>query len=731
MKNRIGVYICHCGGNISDYVEVGQVREAIKDDPGVVLAKDMMFTCSDSTQSEMIEDIKENNLDAIVVASCSPKLHLYTFRDVARRAGLNPYNYVQVNLREHCSWAHSDKPKEATEKGVGLVRAGIARVRQSEALDKIRISALNAVLVVGAGISGMRAAIELADMGTDVYLVEKDFFVGGRPAQMQELFQTNEKGKEIVAKLYNEIKERPNIKLFTGAELESLTGNIGNFQGKVRVKPRYIKPDADKERIKEATEKLPEEVPDAFNLGLTRRKTIYKNYEGALPDIPVVDKAHLNSDNGLVEEFKDVVDLEQKEEVLDLKMGAVMLSTGFDHYEPAEGEYGYKKVDNVITLPQFKRIIELNGNNQLTYNGKEIRNIVYIYCVGNRQVEGENKYCSRHCCSSAIHTSVSTRDKFENIKGYHLYRDIRTYGKQELMYEDARTRGDLFLRFSPEEPPVVEEEQGEVLVRVKDQLSQGEEIEVKPDLVVLVTGMVPRNDAEKIGGIVKAPIGRDKFFNEVHPKLRPVETVIDGIFIAGSCQGPKNIMESMNSSLAASAKAYSLVSGGEIELEPIVATVNKDTCEWCGKCLEVCDYDAISKVEYDGKSVAEVNQALCKGGGMCLPVCPEDAIDLVGYTDDEIESMIDGLSQEVELESKAEKSEEERAETRMKDMPDIWHRIIKTLDGEQKTISQIAEELDVPKPVVTYNLMTLVKYGYIHPGGMDDMEEYYTYEVTQ
>ena len=728
MKNKIGVYICHCGGNISDYVSVDLVKEAVKDESGVVVVKTLMFTCSDSAQKEISEDIKSENLDAIVVASCSPKLHLYTFRNVAERSGLNPYNYVQCNLREQCSWAHSDKPDDATEKAIRLLRAAIGKVRYSEAIMTIKISALNSVLIIGAGVSGMRAAIELADMGTDVYLIEKDYFIGGRPPQMEELFQTDEKGKKIVEKLYNEIKKREKIKIFTGTELESLSGSVGNFEAKVKVNPRYIIPGCDKDKLKEAMDKCTDEVPDEFNFGLTKRKAIYKNYEAALPDAPVVDKNLFNPSNEFLKTYKDCIDLEQKTEILDLEIGAVLLCTGFDSYEPKEDEYGYKKINNVITLQQFKRIIDLNNINTLVYEGKDIKNIAFIYCVGSRQVNGENKYCSRFCCTAAIHTSLIIKKKFPNIRSFHLFRDIRTYGKQEILYDEARKQGDIFLKFEGTEPPIVEKVGENTIVKIKDILSKGEEIEIDVDLVVLVTGMVPRKDSDKIANIVKAPVGLDKFFNEVHPKLRPVETVIDGIYIAGTCQGPKNITESIKSSLSASAKAHSLLRKGEIELEPIIAKIDADTCELCDKCFEVCDYDAIIKTEYKGKMVATVNEAVCKGGGMCLPVCPEDAINLAGFTNQEMESMIDAIIKEVTIEKKEEKEVSEESESKMKELPEIWTNILKTIEKEQKNIPQIAKELNLPQPVITYNLMTLVKYGYIKPGEMDDKDEYYFYE---
>lgn len=653
MKEKIGVYICHCGGNISDYVDVEKVRDVVEKEEGVVLSKTTMFACADSAQKEIVNDIKENNLDAIVVASCSPKLHLSTFRNVAERAGLNPYNYVQANIREQCSWAHTDKPKEATEKAIRIVRACVGRVRYSEALEPFTIPAANIALIIGAGVAGMRSAISLADMGTHVYLIEKSHFIGGRVAQMGELFSTDEKGEEIISDLYDEIKKRDKIQLFTGAELVSVSGSVGDYKAQINIRPRYIVPDCDMNKLKEAIAECKTEIPDEFNFGLTQKKVIYKAYENCRPEIPAIEKDRFNPDQKFLEKYKDCIDLEQKTETLNVNTGTVILSTGFDPYEPEDGEYGYKKAENVITLQQLKRLIELS-NGKLEYNNREIKNIVYVYCVGSRQKEGENKYCSRYCCTAAIHAALLCRKKFDSVRGFHLYRDIRTYGKHELLFDEVSRQGDIFFRFNEDESPVVETANGKLQVKFRDILTNNEEVAIEPDLVVLVTGMIPRKDSGTVAGILKTPVGSDKFFNEVHPKLRPVETVIDGMYICGTCQGPKNITESITSSLSAAAKSNSLINKGEIELEPTIIRIDPEACEWCDKCAEICPFDSIIKTEYspDGqkgniKTIALVNESTCKGCGMCAPVCPTDAIDIIGYTNNEIESMIDGLIKEV------------------------------------------------------------------------------------
>ncbi len=642
MKKKIGVYICHCGGNISDYVDVEKVRKEIENEDGIYLAKTTMFACADSNQKEMVNDIKSNDLDGVVVASCSPKLHLVTFRAVTERAGLNKYNYVHANIREQASWAHSDDKVGATEKAIHLVKAAIAKVRFAESLEPINIPSEKAVAVIGGGVAGMRAAIELSNMDCPVYLIEREPYTGGRIAQWDVLFTSNETGKDLGTRLYKTIRERENITIFTNAEVIHSSGSIGDFHLKVKIKPRYIRENCNQENLKKAIEACPVAVPDAFNFNITTRKAIYNNYPGENPQLPVIDIENCTR-CGECEKVCKSVDFTQQEETVNIHVGSVLMATGFDPYTPEEGEFGYELFDNVVTLPQFKRIVAFSDK-KLIYKGKEIKNIAYIYCVGSRQPEGENKYCSRYCCTSTIHAAIHAKKKFGDIQNYHFNRGIRTYGKQEVLYSESSKMGDIYLQSYEDALPVVSREGNKTIVRINDVLTNNKEIEVEADLVVLVTGMVPRAD-NSVGNLFKLPRGRDKFFNEIHMKLRPVETVIDGITIAGTCQGPKNVMESVNSALSAAAKSYSYISKGQLDLEPIVAQIDKDKCNWCNACSEACPYDAIRMVKVDGKEIASINNSVCKGCGMCLPVCPTDAIDLIAYSNSEIESMIDALAQ--------------------------------------------------------------------------------------
>lgn len=640
MKKKIGVYVCHCGGNISDYVDVEKVRQSVENEDGVFLAKTTMFACSDSNQRDMVDDIKNNELDGVIVASCSPKLHLTTFRNVCERACLNKYNYVHANIREQASWAHSDDKVGATEKAIHLVKAAIAKDRYAESLEPNKIVAQKAVAIIGGGIAGMKAAIALSNMDCPVHIIERDHFIGGRVAQWGELFTSNETGKALVSKLYNDLIKRENVMFYTGAEVVSNAGSIGDFKLKVKLTPRYVGAKVDSESLQQAINVCPVSVTDDFNFGLTKRKAIYQNYPEAVPPMLVID--HKNCIRcGKCEKVCRAIDFTQKEELVDLNVGSVLMASGFDSYTPEKGEFGYQEIDNVVTLPQFIRMIELSEK-RLEYNGKEIKNIAYIYCVGSRQEEG-NTYCSRFCCTSTIHTALLAKKKFGTIYNYHFTRGVRTYGKQEALYAASSKQGDIFLQSFEEEPPVVIKEGNKTIVKINDVLTAGKEMTVEADLVVLVTGMVPRED-NSVGTLFKLPKGRDKFFNEIHMKLRPVETVIDGVTICGTCQGPKNVMESVNSALSAATKSFSYVSKGILETEPIVAEIDSSLCTWCGDCAKACPFDAISMTAADGKTIASINNSVCKGCGMCLPVCKTDAIDLIAFSNNEIESMIDALA---------------------------------------------------------------------------------------
>ena len=565
---RIGVYICYCGGNISDYVDCEQVREAIKDEKDVVVARTAMFTCSDATQQEIVDDIQQEKLDALVVASCSPTLHRFTFRGVAKRAELNAYQYVQVNLREQCSWAHTDNVKYATEKAIFMVKAGIAKARYTEPLEQIRIDTVAKVLVIGGGISGLRSALALSDLGLSVFLVEKAGSLGGWVGRFGRMYPHDRPGEEIIRSLIDRVKQRKNITVYTEAELSEKKGCVGNFDVKLKV---------------------------------------------------------------------------SGEKDISLNVGSIVICTGFESYQPKDGEFAYG-TEGVLTLPEFKELLD-NCNGRLDYEDRPVKSVAYVYCVGSREKESKedaHTYCSRYCCNAAVHASLLAYDISPYVHQFHLFRDLRTYGKYELLYEEARKKGALFLKFNDEEPPQIAKDNGSFTIKVKDVLTAGEELELEVDLVVLVTGMVPRKNNALVE-ILKLPVGLDGFFKEIHPKLRPVETVIDGVLIAGACQAPKNSSESVASTLAAAAKSASLLMKGYVELEPLIATFTTDKAPWNQECADACPYSAIEKREIRDQELAEINKALCKGCGGCVPLCPEHAIEVRGYTDEQIKAMIDAM----------------------------------------------------------------------------------------
>ncbi len=570
-ERRIGVYVCHCGGNISDYVDIDQVVAAAQEEAGVVVARQMMFACSDSGQGDMERDIEEQQLDGLVVASCSPKLHVVTFRGVAKRAGLNPYEYTQVNVREQASWIHSDDAQGTTDKAIHLVKAGIARTRLTEPLEPIVVETTQRTLVVGGGVAGLRAAIGLADIGLGVFLVEREAVLGGWVGTFGAMYPTGKNGRELIAELIEAVRARPSIRVFTQAEMVSKAGSFGNYDVGIRV-------------------------------------------GGSNP------------------------------ESLDVQVGSIVVTTGVDTYAPDVGEYGYG-IDGVLTLPEFKRLIDA-ANGPLVHDGRPVRSVAYIYCVGSRQPAGEpgvNEYCSRYCCSATVAASVQLASQDAKVHQYHLYRDMRTYGKFETMYTESRKLGSVYLKFADDAPPTVAKaDPGGLSVTVRDVLTNGEELTIPADLVVLVTGMIPRQNPELIN-VLKLPVDKDGFFNEIHPKLRPVETVVDGVFIAGACQGPKNSSESVASGLAAVTQSAVILKKGFAELDPLVAIVASDACTACGLCLDACPYGAIEMGTAGDRAVAVISETGCKGCGGCVPVCPEYAIDLLGYTDAQITAMIDKL----------------------------------------------------------------------------------------
>ncbi|HEX9016666.1 MAG TPA: CoB--CoM heterodisulfide reductase iron-sulfur subunit A family protein, partial [Chloroflexota bacterium] len=493
---RVGVYICHCGGNISDVVDVQQVAEKAGALPNVVCARTHMFMCSDPGQQQIREDIENLGLNRVVVASCSPRLHELTFRSVMKRAGSNQFLYEHANIREQVSWVTHAHPDLATVKATRLVAAAVGKARLLEPLEPIRVNATQHAVVIGGGVSGLKSALDLASYGIDVTLIEKTPFLGGHMAQLDRLYPTEEDAVELLDALVHEVSGNRRIELLTNAEVVETGGYIGNFHLKVRQRPRgaNITP----RDLEAAAAVCPVQVENEFDYGLTQRKAIYRPHDRSFPPVPAIDWQNCTRCGRCAEAVGDGIDLNLEPVIFDITAGIIVAATGFEHYEPSVGEYGFKNLPEVITLPQLIRLMAVRKRTgRLEWQSRAVKNVAFIHCVGSRQIEGIheprdgkdlNQYCSRVCCTATLQAANELKDSFPGTEVFDFYRDIRTYGRgHEDYYENASKKGVLFFRFAPEEAPVVEAaEPGSgypVSVRVKDRLTFGEEVEVPVDLV--------------------------------------------------------------------------------------------------------------------------------------------------------------------------------------------------------------------------------------------------------
>jgi len=648
---RIGAYVCHCGGNISDTVDVEKVIEEISKIPSVVVAKHFMFMCSDAGQKMIEEDIKKHNLNRVIVAACSPSLHEITFRNTVSRAGLNQYLYEHVNLREQCSWVHRDREK-ATKKAVNLIAMAVGKAKNLEPLERQKLAVQRSVAVIGGGLAGLRAAVDLAKYGFDVYIIEKTSFLGGKLNQHHIVFPSERCGRDIIKDLINEIKDNPKVKIYTCAQVSNVGGSVGDFEVEITINPRYVKEVCkDRDYIK-AIEMCPVEVYDEFNYGLSKRRAIYIPYDGAFPPYPAIDMKVCTKCGKCVEILgKDAIDLDEKPRTEKIKVGAIIVATGFEPYQPEKGEFGYGEFPRIMTLPQLERLLDSQGptKGDLVVDGVKPKNMVFITCVGSRETPEQfpnkkklNQYCSRYCCTATVHLAMKLKEKFPEANISIIYKDIRTYGFFEDYYYKASEKGVMFFRYK--EPPKIEVRNGKTYVKVKDVLTFYQEVIIPADIVILSVGMEPGKDLKKLSEILRFPLGEDRFALEAHPKLKPVESLSPGILFAGTVQGPKNIMETLLSASAAAVKVAQTLAQGEIELEPYIAVVDEEKCGGCGMCSYVCPFGAIKIVtrEEEGKArrVAQVTPALCQGCGVCVSSCPSGAVDLRGYKTKQLSLML-------------------------------------------------------------------------------------------
>lgn len=656
---RIAVYTCYCGGNISDVVDCEQVAKVLGELPDVVVSRTNMSMCSDAGQAMIEEDIREHGVNRVVIGACAPSLHELTFRGTLERAGLNPYLYYHVGLREQSSWVHKDDHKHATEKSIRLMASGIAKARLLDPLQPIKLEAKQHALVIGSGIAGLRSALDIARNGIYVTLIENTPFLGGRVAQLDTVFPSGENARELLNDLIHEVVNHPRITILTQANLLRVSGYVGDFQAQIHQDSRGVTD----ENADAALQACEQTIPDPFNYGLTDRKLIYRTYPGCYPPTPAVDWEHCEGDQLVLNVNGKQLTLKNTPRTIDLNVGAIVVATGFDVYEPRQGEYGYGVIPEVITLPQLiRRLAMLEEGEPLTSNGRPVRDLALIHCVGSRQVEGVhepqedgevNNYCSRFCCTASLHLLNEIHTHFPEIQLYDLYQDIRTYGRgHEDYYRQALEDRVRFIRYLGQEMPTVRkappDDTHPVLVELTDYLTYAAELEIPVDLVVLAVGMMPR-DVDDLVKMLKISRGTDRFLLEVHPKLRPVETSVPGVILAGTAQGPMNIQESCAAAEAAAAKVAVLLGQGVVQLEPFVAAVDTARCTGSGKCIEVCAYeDAIVLQPFSDngheRMVAVVTPANCAGCGACVSACPQGAIDVQGWTLEQYQAMVRAIT---------------------------------------------------------------------------------------
>jgi len=650
MEPRIGVYICHCGSNIAGTVDVAEVTRFARDLDSVVTARDYKFMCSEPGQNLIKEDIKELGLNRIVVASCSPTLHEPTFRRVCQESGINPYLFQMASIREQCSWVTED-PAEATEKAKALVSAAVKRVYYHQPLEMREVPINPNTLVVGGGIAGIQAALKIADSGHTVYLVERTPSIGGHMAQLDKTFPTLDCSACILTPKMTLAGSHPHIELMTYSVVTEVSGYIGNFKVKIRKKSRHV--DRDKcTGCGLCQEKCPWKVPSEFDLGLGERKAIYTPFAQAVPNIPVIDTEHcayfLKGTCRACEKFCEAkaINFEQEDEIIEVDVGNVILATGYDLFKPRGiYEYGYGKLANVITSLEFERMVNSAGPTQgeiVLKDGSHPESIAIIHCVGSRDKD-YHEYCSRVCCMYSLKFSHLIREHVPGAQVYEFYVDVRAFGKgYEEFYNRVIDEGTVFIEARPtgitnvaEKP----EEEGKLIVEYA--LEDGPQCRQPVDMVILGVALEAQPDAEAVGRLFGVSRGADGFFLERHPKMDPVATMSDGIFVVGCCQGPKDIPDTIAQASAAAARVLSMISKGTVEIEAATAVIDEERCSGCRICALLCPFGAISFDEE--KRVSQTNEALCKGCGVCVAGCPSGAITGKHFTTEQIIAEIEGV----------------------------------------------------------------------------------------
>jgi len=655
MSEKIGVYVCHCGTNIAGIVNVEEVSQwagSRLKDRGVVIARDYKFMCSSLGQELIEKDIKELGLTRVVVAACSPHLHERTFRTACERAGLNPYLCELVSIREHVSWVHTDKIA-ATAKAEAVLSGGVERVIHNEPLEPLKVPIHPDSLVVGGGIAGIQAALELADGGNHVYLVEREPSIGGHMAQFDKTFPTLDCSACILTPRMVQVGNHPNITLLTWSEVTKVDGYVGNFEVSLKKKARYVNTELCT-GCGICVEKCPKKVvDDIFEVGMAKRKVVYMPFPQAVPNFPVIDAPNCTffqkGTCKACEKFcpTNAIDFNQKDEDITVKVGNIVLATGYDLFNPQRiPQYGYGRLENIYTSLEFERLCNASGptggNIVLKDGVTPPKTVGIVHCVGSRD-QNYNGYCSAICCMQSIKFAHLVHER-TGADIYNFYIDIRTPGKSyEEFYQRVLDEGTHFVRGKVAEVTDVArspEEEGKLIIQVEDTLI-GKQRRIPVDMVILSAGLEPRHDAKEIGKLFGIACSADGWYIERHPKLDPIATMTEGVYIAGCVQGPKDIPATVAQGAAAAARIQGKIQQGEITLEPIRASINEDQCSGCRICNDLCPFNAI--LFHEDLAVSEINAALCQGCGTCVAACPAGAISGTGFSNEQVLAQIEGL----------------------------------------------------------------------------------------
>ena len=659
---RIGVFVCWCGSNIAATVDVQKVSELLRNEPGVVISENYQYMCSQAGQDMIKNAIHEHGLTGIVICSCSPRMHEATFRKTAA-AGLNPYMVEIANIREQCSWVHKDIA-DATEKAVILGRAAIAKVNLNAPLVPGETPVTKRALVIGGGIAGIQTALDIADAGFEVDIVETKPTIGGKMAQLDKTFPTLDCAACILTPKMVDAGQNERIRIFSYSEVCEVHGFVGNFSVKIKKRARYV----DETKCTGCglcTEKCPQKgIPNEFNLGMDTRRAIYIPFAQAVPKVATIDPMHCNmlknGKCGVCAKLCSVgaIDYKQQDEFIEERYGAIVAATGFNPIPMDKfDEFAYSQSKDVVTSLELERLMNAAGPTGGTLlrpsDGKHPHTIVFVQCVGSRCSADAGKgkeYCSKICCMYTAKHAMLIREKYPDTEVFVFYIDVRTPGKLF----------DEFYRRAVEEYGVhyikgmvgkVSPEGDKLMVQASD-LIENKQLHIAADMVVLAAAIEPDKSARPLATMLTASMDTNDFFTEAHPKLRPVESPTAGIFLSGACQGPKDIPETVAQAGAAASKVIGLLSKDKLVGNPCVAHSDENMCTGCSLCERVCPYGAITYIDKEFKMpdrtvqkrrIALVNDAVCQGCGACTVACPSGAMDLLGFSVQQIMAEVDAI----------------------------------------------------------------------------------------